>query len=317
MNPSLFSPKVEQDSIVLQSLEWTSDNREEDEAIDKLRFLNDPSSEGFVTSICLLVDTTTLPIPRFLKTYLLDPYIWLGRKVMRHPADVAMFTQLILYPSILIPSAICLYRNFSWFWAIARWAWQTWVTISYTNMMHQHIHHRGILAPRYGWIDYLFPYITNPLFGHTWNSYYYHHVEHHHHERNRPTDLSSTMGYQRDSLKSFLQYVGRFILIGLELPLYFWRRGMRSVSFKVAFWENVNLLTIYFLLSHVNARATTFVFILPLVQFRLFAMVGNWGQHAFVDRENPDLDISSVITVIDPRVSHPIGLHIGFWYPRS
>jgi hypothetical protein len=294
---------AEQDSIVLQGLESTSDNREENDAIDNLRILNEP-------------DTTAPRIPRFPEIYL-DPYIRLGRQVVRHPADVAMFTQLILYPSSLILSAIYLYRNFSWFWAIAHWAWQPWGVISYTLMRHQHIHHGGILKPRYGWIDHLFPYITDLFFGHTWNSYYYHHVKHHHCERNGPADLSSTMRYQRDSLKSFLQYVGRFFLIEFELPLYFWRKGMKSVSFKVAFWETVNLLTIYFLLSYVNARATVFVFILPLVQFRLFAMVGNWGQHAFIDRVNPDSDISSVITVIDQGVSHPIGLYISFWYPRS
>jgi hypothetical protein len=32
-------------------------------------------------------------------------------------------------------------------------------------------------------------------------------------------------------------------------------------------------------------------------------MVGNWGQHAFVDNEEPDSDYRSSITLIDVAVS--------------
>lgn len=47
----------------------------------------------------------------------------------------------------------------------------------YMLMMHQHIHMRGVLAKRNPWriIDFVFPFITDPLFGHTWNTYFYHH----------------------------------------------------------------------------------------------------------------------------------------------
>ena len=170
--------------------------------------------------------------------------------------------------------------------------------------MHQHIHMGGVLARRFWAVDSLFPYITNPLMGHTWNSYFYHHVKHHHVEGNGPGDLSSTMPYQRDDLWNFLCYLGRFIfLVWLELPLYFIRKGQVRLGVKAGSWELGNYYVIYALYQWVNPCATLFVFILPLLLLRIGLMVGNWGQHAFVDEIDPASDFRSSITLIDVRVS--------------
>ena len=180
---------------------------------------------------------------------------------------------------------------------------------TYTWMMHQHIHMRGILSGRYMIVDSLFPYITDPLMGHTWNSYFYHHVKHHHVEGNGPNDLSSTLRYQRDNLYHFLHYVGRFyLLIWLDLPLYFIRSGRLALAVKAASWELGYYLALYILWCH-NARATFVVFILPLLLLRLGLMVGNWGQHAFVDHQEPDSDYRSSITLIDVQVSPEALIH--------
>jgi hypothetical protein len=56
----------------------------------------------------------------------------------------------------------------------------------------------------------------------------------------------------------------------------------------------------------VNAHATLFVFILPLFLLRLGLMIGNWGQHAFVDETDPNSDFRSSITLIDVPVRLPI-----------
>jgi hypothetical protein len=180
---------------------------------------------------------------------------------------------------------------------------QTYYVGSYTLMMHQHIHMGGILAKQFWLFDSLFPYITNPLMGHTWNSYYYHHVKHHHVEGNGPSDLSSTVRYQRDELYDFLCYVGRFLfLVWFELPSYFFRKGQFIQGLKAGSWEIGNYLFIYGLYRFVNAPATFFVFILPLFFLRLGLMVGNWGQHAFVDETDPNSDFRSSITLIDVPV---------------
>jgi hypothetical protein len=176
--------------------------------------------------------------------------------------------------------------------------------------MHQHIHQRGILAkdrgPLLRALDSLFPYLTDPLMGHTWNSYYYHHVKHHHIEGNGPEDLSSTIRYQRDDVFHFLHYLGRFmLLVWLDLPRYFLRKGRTGMAFRAGGWELVSYALIY-TLYRLNSQATTFVFICPLVLMRVGLMVGNWGQHAFVDADEPDSDFRSSITLIDvPVCYHP------------
>lgn len=71
-------------------------------------------------------------------------------------------------------------------------------------------------------------------------------------------------------------------------------------------WEIGNYVALYTMYNYVNARATLFVFILPLTVMRLGLMVGNWGQHAFVDPADPDSDYLSSITLIDVPVSCPL-----------
>lgn len=171
-------------------------------------------------------------------------------------------------------------------------------------MMHQHIHMHGILAPKFAWIDSVFPYVLDPLVGHTWNSYYYHHVKHHHVENNGPGDLSSTIQYQRDSAFDFFCYFLRFFMcIWAELPLYFLKKGRYAMAAKGVAGDAGTFVMIALLATYVNLRATTFVFMIPLLALRLGLMIGNWGQHAFVDEVDPDSDYRSSITLIDVAVS--------------
>lgn len=242
-------------------------------------------------------------LPKVVKS-ILQAYVKVARQLVRVETDVVMLTHLILYFTTSVPSAILLFRNFHWAHGVAHWIMQTYFVGTYTLMMHQHIHMGGILKKSLWWFDGVFPYITNPLMGHTWNSYYYHHVKHHHVEGNGPDDLSSTIRYQRDELGDFLCYVGRFFFfIWLELPLYFFRKGKTAMAAKAAFWELGNYLALYVLWNYVNWRATLFVFMLPLLQLRVGLMVGNWGQHAFVDEVDPNSDFRSSITLIDVPVS--------------
>jgi hypothetical protein len=216
-----------------------------------------------------------------------------------------MLTHLILYFTTTIPSAIYLFNSFSWIHGIIHLIMTGYFVGTYTLMMHQHIHMNGILNKKYAWFDLAFPYITDPLMGHTWNSYFYHHVKHHHVEGNGPDDLSSTLRYQRDDLLNFLHYVGRFyFLIWFDLPRYFLRKNKPIMALKASMSEVANYTSIYLLATYVNPKATFFVFIAPLLALRVGLMVGNWGQHAFVDEVEPDSDFRSSITLIDVAVSN-------------
>jgi hypothetical protein len=75
-----------------------------------------------------------------------------------------------------------------------------------------------------------------------------------------------------------------------------------NTGLHVAFWELGNYATIILLLRH-NFKAGLFAFLLPLLVMRLGLMIGNWGQHAFVDADEPDSDYRSSITLIDVPVN--------------
>ncbi|KFG77884.1 acylamide-delta3(E)-desaturase [Metarhizium anisopliae] len=267
--------------------------------ITALAALNDPKHALFEPTVFSQVDTGDIRLPPSIDAWIFRPYVRVARSIVRVETDVVMLTHLLLYFSTSVPSAMFLFWKFTWVHGLLHFIMQVSYMGTYTLMMHQHIHMRGILNKRLSILDSLFPYITDPLMGHTWNSYYYHHVKHHHVEGNGPDDLSSTIRYQRDNVLHFLHYTGRFFfLIWLDLPLYFIRKGWPAFAIKAAFWELSWYTTLYTLYQH-NPKATFTVFLLPLLLLRSGLMLGNWGQHAFVDHDEPNSDYRSSITLID------------------
>lgn len=167
-------------------------------------------------------------------------------------------------------------------------------------MLHNHIHNNGILAKEYAWVDRVWPYMLEPLLGHSWNSYNRITTI----ENNGPRDCSSTLCYQRNDLLHFLFYVGRFMaFIWLEWPLYFLRKNTPSLAIRTAILEFSSYALIH-LLAKYNLRAAIFVLVIPLLQLRVAMMVGNWSQHVLVDELDPDSDFRSSITLIDVAVSN-------------
>lgn len=83
-------------------------------------------------------------------------------------------------------AAALLYYKFTWLHAMIHCLMTAFYCGSFTLMLHNHIHNNGILATDYAFFDQAWPYILEPLMGHTWNSYFYHHVKHHHVENNGP-----------------------------------------------------------------------------------------------------------------------------------
>ena len=104
----------------------------------------------------------------------------------------------------------------------------------------------------------------------------------HHVEENLPEDLSSTLPFRRDSFLEWLKYWGRFMTIGLlDLAQYFAKTDA-SVCFagdrrRGALLERGRSARVP------RAGAAAVVFLIPLVIIRTLMMMGNWGQHAFVD----------------------------------
>lgn len=281
-----------------------NDPHDDSTTVQSLTALNDPKHADFVPTVFVTWDLDQVKIPTWLRTAFLDRYITWAQGVVRTPTDVVMLTHLILYFTTSVPSALFLFYRFSWIHAVLHVVMQGWYVGTYTLLRHQHIHMNGVLAEKYSWFDQLFPYLLDPLMGHTWNSYFYHHVKHHHVEGNGPNDLSSTVRFQRDELVDFLHYVGRFLVfIWFELPLYFIRKNKPVMALKSGGWELSNYLMMYILATRVNTQAAIMTLVVPFALLRIGLMVGNWGQHAFVDEVEPDSDFRSSITLIDVAVS--------------
>lgn len=226
-------------------------------ALQRLKTLQDEPS------VFCSWDLKDIPFSKGLGGTILRTYISWAQRIVRNPVDVVFLTHILLYLCTSLPSAIYLYYRFSYLHGVCHWIMQLYYCGSFTLMLHNHIHNSGILAKSYAWFDNTWPYVLEPLMGHTWDSYFYHHVKHHHVENNGPDDLSSTIRYQRDSLPDFLLYVGRFLaLIWIELPWYFIRKRKYDLALKSAVSELSNYALIY-LMAQRNFKATLFVFILP------------------------------------------------------
>ncbi|KZP05744.1 hypothetical protein FIBSPDRAFT_1053934 [Athelia psychrophila] len=267
--------------------------------LDRLNGFTDPASKDFETTIVTSWDQKDIHLPQFLQTYFLEPYTRWAQNVVRNKTDVVFLTHTLLYLSTALPSAVYLFRRFTYVHAICHWIMIGYYSGAFTLMLHNHIHNNGVLARPYALFDRAYPYVLEPLMGHTWDSYFYHHVKHHHSEGNGPHDLSSTVRYQRDELSHFLQYVARFILlVWIELPIYFVGKKRYGLAAKTLVSE-LGSYAFIAVMARYRFRAALFTLIIPLVQMRIAMMVGNWGQHAFVDELEPDSNYRSSITLID------------------
>lgn len=292
------SPSVDNKYGNVQTAIASTDERD----IQRLIALNDKNDPYFQATVFTTWDEKD--IPPVINTYVIKPYIKVAQGIMRHPTDVVFLTHLLLLSVTSIPSALYLYHHFTWIHGFLHAVWSIYAAGPFTLLMHNHIHNNGILSKRYSLIDRVFPYVLEPLMGHTWDSYYYHHVKHHHVEGNGPDDLSSTIRYQRDDWFDFACYVGRFwFFIWLELPLYFLRKGKPVLALKAGGTELLNYAFFYYMATRVDFHATLFVLLIPFGVLRIGLMVGNWGQHALVDEIEPDSDFRSSITLIDVAVS--------------
>lgn len=239
-----------------------------------------------------------------IRSTILRHYITWARTVIRHETDVIFLTHILLYFCTSVPSAIYLFfGKFTYLHGIVHLLVTVWYSGGFTLMMHNHIHNNGVLAKQYHAFDWSFPYILEPLMGHTWDSYYYHHVKAHHVEGNGPDDLSTTIRYQRDSVWCFLHYEARFLLLcWYDLPRYFVSKGKYNLAFRVTCTELGSYAFLY-LVAKWQFKPALFVFLLPFLIMRIGLMLGNWGQHALVDDVEPDSDFRSSITLIDVPVS--------------
>jgi fatty acid desaturase len=231
------------------------------------------------------------------------------------PRD-AEFVGLMGECLVFAACGVALFFAGGWLWYLAPAYWLLLVfglLDRFTLMLHC-TSHRPLFKRKLRALGDVIPWVIGPFFGQTPGTYFAHHMGMHHVEENLIDDLSSTISFRRDSFAGWLKYWGRFVTIGLvDLTQYLSRKNRPRLVRKVlvgegAYWAVVAVLT-YF-----NAGATAVVFVIPLVLIRTLMMMGNWGQHAFVDQAQPENPYLSSITCINSRYNRRAfndGYHIG------
>jgi fatty acid desaturase len=218
----------------------------------------------------------------------------------------------------IIPLAIVLFTNLltGWMWWTAAAFYLALVVFfmgPYTLMLHNTSHRQFFKRDFKGYNNYI-PWVLGPFMGQSPETYFGHHIGMHHSENNMYADKSSTLPYQRDSVRGFLHYYGSFMFIGIfEVVQYFTKKKLPKyrkmlIRGEFLFW----LMCIG--LGFANFPATLFVFILPLIVVRFGMMSGNWAQHAFVDKNQPANSFLNSITCINHLYNRRCfndGYHIG------
>lgn len=223
-------------------------------------------------------------------------------KALNDPRDV-VFVNLALAIALFVwPAAVFLFTRSEsiWLWAIPYWVVVALFADRFILMLHC-TSHRTLFNRKLRALNLFIPWAIGPFMGETPESYFVHHMGMHHKEGNLPGDLSSTMPYDRDRFSNWLRYWGRFMIFGLP-ELFLYHKAKRSGKLvgrlalgELGFWFSCALLCL------VNWQATLIVFVLPVLVVRTLMMAGNWGQHAFVDPDEPNNDFKSSITCINTR----------------
>lgn len=237
------------------------------------------------------LSTLTDPVYVPKEKYTAYDRFWL--RLMNDKRDLPFIYLLTRIHILVFPVAILLFTPVLqgwWWWAVAIpyfYVSQFYFKGRFGLMLHCICHRKCFKAP-YQWLHTYITWIVCPLFGHAPEGYFSHHLGMHHIENNMPDDTSSTMGYQRDSLRDFLTYFFKFLFVGVKNTiLYLYHRKRKKLYMRLTFGEYV-YLAFCIGMCFVNLKATLMVFIIPLLFARLVMMLGNWTQHSFIDSKDPD-----------------------------
>ena len=230
--------------------------------------------------------------------------LWL--RVMNDKRDLPFIYLLTIIHLTVLPVAVILFTPLLegvWWWLVAVpyfYVSQLYFKGRFGLMFHCICHRKCFKKPHH-WIHSYITWIVCPLFGHAPEGYFSHHMGMHHIENNMEDDTSSTMGYQRDSVRGFLSYFFKFLFVGVKNTiLYLYHRKRKKLYMRFTFGEYVYLI-FCIAMCFVNLKATLLVFIVPLLFARLVMMLGNWTQHSFIDSNSPENLYTSSINCINTK----------------
>lgn len=224
---------------------------------------------------------------RFIRDERDLPFVWLS---LQMTVVLLPLAALLFWPGV-----------FRWWMAPLYWAVLFGFFFDRYILMLHNTSHRPLFKREHGWMKFYIPWVLGPFCGETPETYFIHHITMHHAEGNLPRDLSSTMKYRRDSFLHWLLYWADFFFLSM------YRLGRYQLSKKRArlfVWMMVGEWSFYALCAvglWLAPGPTVTVFVVPFVVCRILMMCGNWGQHAFVDENDPGSSYKSSITCINTR----------------
>ena len=227
-------------------------------------------------------------------------------RAIRDERDLPFVHLTLRITVTMLPVAVLLYMPFvkGWWWALAAVAYQFLNNITYKGPFGLMLHctsHRKLFKKEYEGLNNYIPWVLAPFFGHSPETYYTHHIGMHHAENNLEDDESSTMPYDRDSLRGWLHYFGKFLFTGIyHLATYFFRKKRQRLLFRSVRGE-IMFILFCAAMCFVSWPATLMVFIIPFFLYRLVAMMGNWAQHAFIGADDPGNAYKNSITCINTK----------------
>lgn len=253
-----------------------------------------------------MTELSTITDPRYVAPESYSAVDLFILRLIRDKRDLP-FVWLTLKISVtLLPLGLLLYMPFIngiWWWAIAL-AYAYLNNFAYKGPFGLMLHctsHRILFKKNYNFLNYYLPWIIAPFFGHSPETYFAHHIGMHHAENNMEEDESSTMPFQRDSIKDFGRYFISFLFTGMyHLATYLYHKKRKKLMYRSVRGE-IMFILFCTALCFVNFPATLWVFIIPFVLFRLITMMGNWAQHAFIDPNEPDNPYKNSITCINTK----------------
>ena len=259
-------------------------------------------------TLSALTDPVYIPRDKF------SPYERFWLRFMNDKRDLPFIHLLTNIHILVIPAAILLFTPLLQGW----WWWLVYIPYFYLSQMYYKgrfglmlhcISHRKLFKKEYTWLYNYIVWFVCPFFGHTPETYFVHHMAMHHVENNMPDDTSSTLPFQRDSIRGFFSYYLHFMFLGFkETFFYFFNRKRKKFYTRMTAGE-LSFFVICVALCFVNLKATMFIVVIPFLFARLVMMLGNWTQHAFIDLNDPEENTINCINTKYNKVCWNDGYH--------
>ncbi len=237
-------------------------------------------------------------------------------KLINDERDLPFIWLSLQMTAVLVPASLVLFWPgvFRWWMAPIYWALLFGLFFDRFILMLHNTSHRRLFKRKYKVLNNYIPWVLGPFCGESPETFYTHHVTMHHAEGNLVADLSSTMRFQRDSIIDFLRYFGRFFFFAIfEMTIYQMKKNRWPIIRRMLVGE-LSFYAMCIALALFNFEATFVVFIVPFLLCRFLMMAGNWGQHAFVDADDPGNSYRNSMSCINARYNRRCfndGYHIG------